>query len=180
MNGTFDTGLVNMASYIGNVILPVFAGLVLCLGIYQLAHRARSGERYITAALVCLCASGFVRLVEHFSGAGSGADQYFDALLALTNWVANVIMPVYAGVNLVRAVLSLSNGGMFEFTSMGGNVGRHVLVAVACLSVSGGLRLIEWFVTSGQGGIHRCPSTPRPFRAISRPAYACSASISRT
>jgi hypothetical protein len=153
-NGGFDTGLTNMASYLGNVILPIFAGLVLCLGIYNLAHKARSGERYLTATMACLLASGFVRLAEHFGVQASGQDQFYNALLSLTNWVGNVIMPVYAGVNLIRAILSCSNGGMFEFTSMGGNVGRHLLVAIACLSVSAGIRLLEFFVTSGAGGIH--------------------------
>ena len=153
-SNSFDTALTAMASYLGNVILPICAGLALCIGLYQLAHRARAGERYLTAAVACLMASGFVRLAEYFSTQNSGQDQFFYALLGLTNWVANVVMPVYAAVNLIRAILSMSNGGMFEFTSMGGNTGRHVIVAVGCLAVSGGLRLLEFFVTSGAGGIH--------------------------
>lgn len=153
-NGSFDTGLTAMASYLGNVILPICAGLVLCIGIYQLAHRARAGERYLSASVVCLLASGFVRLAEYFSTQNSGQDQFFYALLSLTNWVGNVVMPLYAAVNLLRAILAVSNGGMFELTSVGGNAARHVIVAVGCLAVSGGLRLLEFFVTSGAGGIH--------------------------
>ena len=154
VSGSFDTGLPSMASYIGNVILPVCAGLTLCVGIYQLAHHARAGERYVTAAVACLSASGFVRLAEYFSTQISSQDQFYYAFLSLTNWVGNVVMPLYAGVNFVRAILSVSNGGMFELTSMGGNAARHVLVGVGCLAVSGGLRLLEFFVTSGAGGIH--------------------------
>ena len=141
-----------MASYLGNVILPVSAGLVLCIGVFQLAHKARSGEHYLTAAMVCLMASGFVRLAEYFSMQGSGQDQFFTAFLSLTNWVANVVLPVYAGLNLVRGILSIT--GSFELTSMGGNTARHFLVAVCCLSISGGLRVLEWFVTTGAGGLH--------------------------
>jgi hypothetical protein len=152
---SLDTGLIQMASYLGNVILPVIAGLCLCKGVYDLAHKASSGEHYVTAALACLLASGFVRLAEHFTGASTtNQDQYYQALLSLTNWIANVILPIYAAVDLLRGILSLSNGGMFEFTSLGGNVGRHFLVAIACVSVSGGLRLLEWFVKSGAGGLH--------------------------
>lgn len=153
-NASFDVALAHLVSYLGNVILPILAGLVLCIGVYQLAHKARAGERYVTAALACLLASGFCRLAEHFGAAGSGPDQFYTALLSLTNWVANVIMPVYAAINLLRAILSLPSGGFMEFTSVQGNTGRHLLVAIACLSVSGGLRLLEWFVTSGAGGLH--------------------------
>ena len=152
--GSFDTGLANMASYIGNIILPAISGLVLCIGVYNLARRANSGERYITAAMVCLLASGFVRLAEYFAKQNSGQDQFYYAILSLTNWVGNVIMPLYAGVNFLRGVLSISNGGMFEMTTVGGNVSRHFIVGIACLSVSGGLRLLEHFVASGAGGIH--------------------------
>jgi hypothetical protein len=151
-SGNFDDGLVQMASYLGNVILPVCAGIVLCIGVYHLAHQARSGERYLTAAMLCLLASGFMRLAEHFATQGSGQDQFYTALLSLTNWLANVVMPVYAGVNLVRGILS--HTGSFELTSMGGNTARHFIVAVACLSISGGLRLLEWFVSTGAGGLH--------------------------
>ena len=76
VSGSFDTGLTSMASYIGNVILPVCAGLTLCVGIYQLAHHARAGERYVTAAVACLSASGFVRLAEYFSTQNSSCLLY--------------------------------------------------------------------------------------------------------
>ncbi len=143
-----------MASYLGNVILPVCAGIVLCIGVYNLAHHARAGEHYITAAVVCLVASGFVRLAEYFAtqGASQGQDQFYYALISLTNWLANVVLPVYAALNLVRGILSLT--GSFELTSMGGNTARHFMVAACCLSISGGLRLLEWFVFSGAGGLH--------------------------
>lgn len=150
---SFDTALTSMASYLGNVILPTCAGLTLCIGIYSLARKPQSGERYLTATMICLLVSGFVRLVEHFSVQQTGADQFYMALLSMTNWLANVIMPMYAVINIVRAGLSIS-GEAFEFTTVGGNTARHVIVAVACLGVSMGIRLIEWFVTSGAGGLH--------------------------
>lgn len=154
LQATFDTGLTSMASYLGNVILPVVAGLCLCVGVYQLAHKSKGGEHYVTCALACLMAAGFVRLAEHFAGTSyQDPDQYYNALISLTNWLANVVLPIYAAVNLLRGILSMSNGGMFELTSVGGNVGRHFMVAIACISLSGGLRLLEWFVSQGAGGI---------------------------
>lgn len=126
---------------------------MLCIGIYNLAHHAKAGERYITAAILTLSVSGLVRLVEYFSQVQAGPDQYYMAILSLTNWVSNVIMPMYAVVNLIRAGLSISKAS-FELTTVGGNTTRHVIVALGCLGVSMTLRLLEWFVTTGAGGIH--------------------------
>jgi hypothetical protein len=137
-----------MASYLGNVILPGCAGLTLCIGIYSLAHKPKTGERYLTAAMLCLMASGLVRLAEYFSTQQTGADQFYMAILSLGNWVGNVIMPIYAGINVVRAALSIDHEA-FELTSMGGNTLRHVIVAIACLGVAAAIRLVEWFVTTG-------------------------------
>ncbi len=44
---TFSTGLVNMANYLGNIILPISAGLVVAIGLY--AYSASRGW----AALHC-------------------------------------------------------------------------------------------------------------------------------
>jgi hypothetical protein len=153
IQASFDTALTSMASYIGNVIMPAAAGITLCIGIYNLAHKAKSGERYLTATMACLLISGFIRMVEYFSKQQTGQDQFYVSFLTMTNWTGNVIMPMYAVINIIRAGLSVSNSS-FEFTSVGGNTGRHVIVAIACLGVSMGLRLLEWFVTTGAGGIH--------------------------
>lgn len=150
VSGSIDTGLINLASYIGNVIMPAFAGLLFCTGLYHLAHKTRAGEHYLTATIVCLSASGLIRLAESFAGTTASADQYYNAILSLANWVANVIMPAYAVVNFIRAWLAYSDSGI---TSGGGSAVRHGLVGVACLGSSMGLRLIEWFITSGAGGI---------------------------
>ncbi len=151
-NATFDSALMNMASYIGNYILPISAGLVLCIGLYRYAHSPRIGERYVTAGLACLLVSALVRLAEHFSTQNSGQDQFFYALLSLTNWTANVIIPLYAAVALFRAILAYA--GFPQSVNHGGNVGRNILVCFGCLGVSMTLRLLEFFITSGAGGLH--------------------------
>lgn len=151
----FNTALASMASYLGNGILPVLAGLSLVIGVYNLAHKASSGERYLTIALACLMCSGLVRLVESFATAGgtTNSTEFYTALLTMTNWLANVMLPIYAAVNVIRGVLSNASGGAFEFTSMSGNTSRHFMMAGACVCVSGGLRLLEFFVTAGTAGV---------------------------
>jgi hypothetical protein len=148
---SFDTGLMNMANYLGNVILPISAGLLICLGLYSYAHQ-QGLTRYIQGALACLMISGFVRMAEHLASQGSGAGQYEAALLGLVNWVANVVMPLYAAWALVKFTLAWS--GIMERTNIGMNYSRYLVVAIGCLSVSGIVRLLEWFVTQGSGGLH--------------------------
>jgi hypothetical protein len=123
------------------------------MGIYNLAHRAKSGEHYLTATMACLLVSGFIRMIEHFTQVQTDQDQFYMAILSMANWTGNVILPMYAAINFVRATLSISSSS-FELTSMGGNTGRHVVVGIACLGASMGLRLLEWFVAQGAGGIH--------------------------
>ena len=80
-----------------------------------------------------------------------GATQYWAALLCLANWVGNVILPVYGGVEIARAVLGV--GGFFERLYIGDDWIRHFVAGGACLCVSGLMRLMEHFVSAGTGGV---------------------------
>lgn len=61
------------------------------------------------------------------------------------NYLANVIGPLIAGGFFVHAFLQWHSGGRPM---------RSALTGVGLLTVSQSLRLIEWLVLSGQGGIH--------------------------
>jgi hypothetical protein len=139
-------GLVNLASWFGNVIMPTVAVLVLIVAIYRYAHQ-QDGERYIVGSFAALCVSGLVRLAETFVGTTSGPDQYWQALIGLANWTGNVILPVYAGLEVVRAVLAFR---YFDLHKPHHNSWvRHAVVAGACLSVSALIRLLEYVITNG-------------------------------
>ncbi len=149
-SGTFDGGLLNLASWTGNVILPTLAVLILAMAIFKYAHR-EPGERYIAGAMAALCVSGLVRLAEAFVGTSSGADQYYQAILNLANWVGNVILPVYAGIEVVRAVVGFRYyDPQKPYADMWM---RHVMTAGACLSVSALIRLLEYFIAQGTAGV---------------------------
>ena len=103
---------------------------------------------------MCLMVSGLLRMFEKFTGqlGWNNPDLYWNSLLNLVDWFANVILPVYAGMHV--AVGALKFGGLLEqqvhhqFSHT-----RHFLGAILCLMVSGLLRLGEFFVTRGTAGV---------------------------
>ena len=149
-SGSFDQGLLNMTNWVGNGIMPLLAALMVALGIYKFS-RGGDFERYIWGALASLSVSGLLRLAEVFARQGAGSNQMFEALLTLADWVCNVILPVYAGLEIVRAVLGVS--GVGARLNIGDDWMRHVVVAFAALSCSGLLRLLEHFVAAGTSGV---------------------------
>lgn len=142
--GSFETGLLNLTNWIGNEVFVVLAGLILAAGIYQYS-KGRDADRYFYGGLTSLMVSGFLRLAETMSRQASGADQYWTAILTLTNYVGNVILPTYAALEIVKLVLGFS--GVFERLTIGDDWLRHLIAAMMCLMVSGLLREFEHFVT---------------------------------
>ena len=144
--GSFQSGLLNLANWVGNVVLPIGAGLILAYGIYQFS-KGRELEPYVWGAMAALLGSGLLRLAEVISQQNQGADQYMVTLLTLTNIVGNVLLPFYAAVEIVRLVLGI--GGVFERLFVGDDWLRHAIGAMGALMVSGLLRLLEHFVAAG-------------------------------
>src|ERR1700749_2963866 len=114
--GSVDGGLLALTNWGGNAGMPLLALLILALGCFK-CSRGSHIEPYIAGTMSALSVSGLLRLAEVFASQGSGATQYWAALLSLANWVGNVILPVYGGIEIVRAVLGL--GGFFERFNMG-------------------------------------------------------------
>ncbi|HUZ95358.1 MAG TPA: hypothetical protein VMU57_10630 [Edaphobacter sp.] len=149
-SGSFYQGLLSMTNWVGNGVMPLLAGLMIAMGIYKFS-RGGDFERYLWGAMGALSISGLLRLAEVFARQGSGTAQMFEALLTLTDWVCNVILPVYAGIEVVRAVLGVSGVGIR--LNIGDDWMRHAVAAFAALSCSGLLRLLEHFIAAGTGGV---------------------------
>jgi hypothetical protein len=149
-SGSFDQGVLNMTNWVGNGVMPLLAALMIALGIYRFS-RGGDFERYVWGALGSLSVSGLLRLAEVFAKQGSGSSQMFQALLTLADWICNVILPVYAGLEIVRAVLGVS--GVGSRLNIGDDWLRHVVTAFAALCCSGLLRLFEHFVAAGAKGV---------------------------
>ena len=148
---SFDQGILNLANWLGNVIMPTLAAVFLITAILQFS-KGQEFAHSIYGALACLTVSGLSRAFETFASqaASNNPDLYWLSIVALINWVSNVILPVYAGAQVAAMALKLGVSSLVHPTS---GWLRHLLAAGACLTVSGILRLAEYFVAQGAGGI---------------------------
>lgn len=92
-------------------------------------------------------------MVETFTSqlAWSNPDLYWNSLLNLTNWVANVVLPLYGALQVALGVLHF--GGILERVHIGHSYLRNFVSAGCCFMISGLLRLAEFFVDQGTGGV---------------------------
>jgi len=150
-NMSFDQGVLNLANWMGNVIMPTLAGLFIILAILEFS-RGREVSHSVYGALACLLVSGLTRMFETFAGqrAWNDPDLYWVALTTLINWVGNVILPVYAAAQVAAGALRT---GMFSSIHPASGGLRHFATAALCLLVSGLLRLAEFFVAQGTAGV---------------------------
>lgn len=152
MGSVTDPGaaILLLVNWLGNVIMPIMAGLFLAIGVYKYS-KGESIERTVAGCMVAVSISGLTRLAEYFVATApattAGGDTYSNALLNVTNWVANVILPVYAGIEVVRGGVSFE-----ELSSIRTDLKpvKHFATAFMCLSCSAILRLIEYFVAQGK------------------------------
>jgi hypothetical protein len=148
---SFDQGILNLANWLGNVIMPTVAAVFIIIAILQFA-KAQDFERGMYGALAALMISGLTRAFETFASqaAWNNPDLYWLSAVTLINWIANVILPVYAASQVAAMALKL---GMFSLVHPTSGWLRHFVTAALCLMVSGVLRLAEFFVTRGTAGI---------------------------
>jgi hypothetical protein len=148
---SFENGILNLANWAGNVILPTLAGLFIAAAILQFSKGADYSYA-LYGAFACLMVSGLTRAMETFATqrAWNDPDQYWVAILTLVNWICNVILPVYAGLQVAVGAMSL---GMDHHFHPASKWMRHFATAGFCLMVSGLLRLGEFFVKQGTGGV---------------------------
>lgn len=152
LNGmTFDHGLLNLANWVGNVIMPTLAAAFIIIAILQFS-KGQEFAHSIYGALAALMISGLTRAFETFTSqaAWNNPDLYWLSIVTLINWFANVILPVYAASQVAAMALRL---GIFSLVHPTSGWLRHFVTAALCLLASGVLRLAEFFVTHGVGGI---------------------------
>jgi hypothetical protein len=75
---------------------------------------------------------------------GQTGAQPEGAFLNFVNWVCNVIAPVGAGVAVLGGIVSYAAGHSFV---------RYGLVGLGLLAVSGIIRLLEFWILQGTGGV---------------------------
>ncbi|PYY25018.1 MAG: hypothetical protein DMG62_00115 [Acidobacteria bacterium] len=148
----FESGLLNLTNWAGNVIMPTLAGLFFAAAIYHFSkgqpysHLSWSGF----AALMC---SGLLRALESFSQqlGPNDPDRYWIGVLTLANWTGNVMLPLYGVIQVVMVVLH--SAGVLERMTIGDPWVRNLTSAMMCFGLSGLLRLAEFWIQNGTTGV---------------------------
>ena len=148
---SFYHGILNLTNWAGNVILPTLAALFIAIAILQFSR----GSVYTHAmygGFMCLMASGLLRAFETFASQRNwnDPDLFWAALVSLVDWIGNVLLPLYAGLQVAAGGLQLA-GVTNRFQPISWM--RHFAAAGLCLLLSGLLRLGEFFVAHGTGGV---------------------------
>jgi hypothetical protein len=150
---TFEHGLLHLANWLGNTILPTLGCLFLAIAVVQYArgyHHLYSTWSY--GGLLCLLVSSATRLFESWTaGAYNDPDLYWHGILHMVDWISNVILPVYAVMHVAVGAIKLSTTNALARDVM--TPGRHFFGAMLCLLASALGRLAEFFVTHGTGGV---------------------------
>jgi hypothetical protein len=148
----FANGIVNLTNWLGNVILPTLSGLFFAIAIIRFVG-AGQHQSWMYGGFLCLMASGIVRVLEGFSAqqAFDDRDLYWMSLKNLVDWICNVMMPLYGGLQIVVGVAQFAGIGHRMYP--GGSWMRHWMAAAGCFMLSGVVRLAEWWIEQGAAGV---------------------------
>jgi hypothetical protein len=148
----FANGILNLTNWLGNVILPTLSGLFFAIAIIRFVG-AGQHQSWMYGGFLCLMASGIVRSLEGFSSQQvfDDPDLYWMSLKNLVNWICNVMMPLYGGLQIVVGAAHFA--GIGHRVYHGGSWMRHWMAAAGCFMLSGVVRLAEWWIQQGAAGV---------------------------
>src|ERR1044071_4065014 len=83
----FLTGITNLTSWMGNVIMPTLAALFFALGVLRYAH-GQAHTYAPWAGFLCLMVSGVLRGIEKFAAqaAWNNPDLVWITMRGMVNW----------------------------------------------------------------------------------------------
>ncbi len=148
---SFTNGILNLTNWAGNVILPTLAGLFFAVAVLKFAH-SESYTSPMYGGFLCLMASGLLRAMETFASqrAWNDPDVYWISLVTLVDWICNVLMPVYAALQVAAGALRM---GLVTRIHPTEGWMKHFVVAALCLMLSGLVRLAEFIIARGTAGV---------------------------
>jgi hypothetical protein len=148
---SFYNGILNLTNWTGNVVLPTLAALFIAIAVVQFS-RGTAYTHAMYGGFMCLMASGVLRAFETFASQRNwnDPDLFWTALVTLVDWICNVLLPLYAALQVTAGSLQLA-GVTNRFQPISWM--RHFAAAGLCLLLSGVLRLGEFFVSQGTGGV---------------------------
>ena len=147
---SLDGAVVNLASWAGNVMMPTMAGAFFAGAVYRYSKGGQF-EQLLYGGFASLMCSGMLRALEGFvrTAGPTSADGYWTAVMNLVNWIANVILPVFALTQL--AAMGMHMGGVVSEIYPGSTWIRKFIAAMGALMVSGMVRFAESMVTHAHG-----------------------------
>src|SRR5271165_4077653 len=104
---SLDGAITNLASWAGNTMMPMMAGLFFAGAVYRYSKGAPF-EQLLYGGFASLMCSGMLRALEGFvqhTGA-TNADVFWMATMSLANWTANVYRNWRANAQVERALLA--------------------------------------------------------------------------
>ena len=139
---SLDGAVVHLASWAGNVMMPTMAGAFFAGAVYRYSKGGQF-EQLLYGGFASLMCSGMLRALEGFvQNAGpTSADGYWTAVMNLVNWIANVILPVFALMQL--AAMGMHMGGVVSEIYPGSTWIRKFIAAMGALMVSVMVRFAE-------------------------------------
>ena len=139
---SLDGAITNLASWAGNVMMPTMAGAFFAGAVYRYSKGGQF-EQLLYGGFASLMCSGMLRALEGFvQNAGpTSADGYWTAVMNLVNWIANVILPVFALMQL--AAMGMHMGGVVSEIYPGSTWIRKFIAAMGALMVSVMVRFAE-------------------------------------
>ena len=151
----FQTGLLHCINWVANVICPCLGCLFFCAALYCFGQPHMRYIHWWHAGFAAFLIPGIVRLFEAFAlqSDASNPDSFYVAVRSAVNWIANVILPLYAAMQLIKAIGAGS--GIFERAGhirIWGPV-HHVMVALACLCMSGLIHLVLYLIALHPNGV---------------------------
>jgi hypothetical protein len=151
----FADGTTHWINWLANVICPCLGVLFFCAAIYCYGQSHMRLTHYWYAGWTAFLLPGIVRLFEAFTNqvGASNPDSYYLAIRSTCNWLANVILPMNAVLQLMKAVGAWS--GIFE---RGGRIRvwgpvHHITAALLSLSISGLIRLVLYLINLRPNGV---------------------------
>ncbi|MBB6144284.1 hypothetical protein HNQ77_002236 [Silvibacterium bohemicum] len=147
---SLDGALTHLASWAGNTMMPTMAGLFFASAVYRYS-KGGPFEPLLYGGFASLMCSGILRALEGFvQNAGpTNADAYWTAVMSLVNFVANVILPMFALTQL--GAMAIHMGGVVSEIYPGSTWIRKFIAAIGALMISGIVRLAESMVTNAHG-----------------------------
>jgi hypothetical protein len=131
-------------------MMPTMEGAFFAGAVYRYSKGGQF-EQLLYGGFASLMCSGMLRAFEGFvQNAGpTSADGYWTAVMNLVNWVANVILPIFALTQL--AAMAMHMGGVVSEIYPGSTWIRKFIAAIGALMVSGIVRFAESMVTQAHG-----------------------------